>query len=101
MSNQFYIIMELSIDLQQAINQWTQTQGISAEEFIEQAIVEKLNSIEQSMPPAKIEATIENSPRLRRKNGILILETTSDPNLDINDWINNLREERIQEQMSL
>jgi hypothetical protein len=93
--------MNLSVDLQQAIAEWTETQGISTEEFIEQAIVEKLNRLQRSDPLSTIDCPMENSSRLRRKNGILILETASEADLDINTWIDQLREERIQEQMSL
>jgi hypothetical protein len=93
--------MNLSIDLQQAIAEWTETQGISTEEFIEQAIVEKLNRLQRVDPLSAIDRPTENSSRLRRKNGILILETASEADLDINAWIDQLREERIQEQMSL
>ena len=93
--------MNLSVALQQAIDEWTETQGISTDEFIEQAIVEKLNRLQRSEQSEVIDRPTENSSRLRRKNGILILETASEANLDINTWIDQMREERIQEQMSL
>ena len=93
--------MNLSVALQQAIDEWTETQGISTDEFIEQAIVEKLNRLQRSEQSEVIDRPTENSSRLRRKNGILILETASEANLDINTWIDQIREERIQEQMSL
>ena len=93
--------MNLSTSLQHAIEKWTETQGISTEEFIEQAIVEKLNRLQRSDSLEVIDHPLENSSRLRRKNGILVLETSSEVDLDINAWIDQLREERIQEQMSL
>ncbi len=51
--------------------------------------------------PVKPKTVAPHSTRLRRKNGVLILETDSDPAIDINAWIEELREERIQEQMAL
>jgi predicted nucleic acid-binding Zn ribbon protein len=63
-----------------------------------------LHMFQQLQPqaaPVKPETVAEHSTRLRRKNGVLILETDSDPAIDVNAWIKELREERIQEQMAL
>jgi len=39
-------------------------------------------------------------PKIYRKEGILVVETEPINNLDINAFIDGLREERIQEQMT-
>ncbi|MBD2329102.1 hypothetical protein [Alkalinema sp. FACHB-956] len=93
--------MNLSTELQEALNQWAAIQGISPDDLLQQAVTEKLNSLQR--PPQSIEAApaTEPSSRLRRKNGILILETDSNPSIDINAWIEELREERIRDQMGL
>jgi hypothetical protein len=89
------------INLQEKVEQWAEAQGISPEDLIKQALAEKLQQLQQQSLPIKTEAVTPHSTRLRRKNGVLILETDSDPAIDINAWIEELREERIQEQMAL
>jgi predicted nucleic acid-binding Zn ribbon protein len=93
--------MNLPVNLQQEINQWALVQGISPDDLIQQAVAEKLQQLHQQAAPVKPETVAEHSTRLRRKNGVLILETDSDPAIDVNAWIEELREERTQEQMAL
>ncbi len=93
--------MNLPTSLQAAINQWAETQGISPDALLAQAVIEKLNRLQQTYKPEQSASALADSRRLRRKNKVLILETDSDPAIDINAWIEQLREERIQEQMAL
>jgi hypothetical protein len=93
--------MNLPVNLQKQINQWASVQGISPDDLIQQAVAEKLQQLQQKLPPAKATTHAAESTRLRRKNGVLILETDADPAIDVNAWIEALREERIQEQMAL
>ncbi|MBD2770881.1 hypothetical protein [Iningainema tapete] len=52
-----------------------------------------------NIPPQLQKSTLE-LPKVYRKEGILVIETEPIENLDINALINELREERIREQMA-
>ena len=88
--------MNLSPQLHQEVEKWSKIQGISSEQFILQAVAEKVSGLNQQInPPTSQEA------RVYRKEGILVVETEPMGNLDINAFIDELREERIREQMGL
>ena len=98
--------MNLPSQLQQEVEKWASHQGISWEQFILQAVVEKVTALNQQNTQAtpQISQTVQSStsqqPKIYRKEGILVVETEPINNLDINAFINELREERIQEQMA-
>ncbi len=98
--------MNLPSQLQQEVEKWASRQGISLEQFILQAITEKVTALNQqntettaSLPQAVQSSTFQQ-PKIYRKEGILVVETEPINNLDINAFIDELREERIQEQMA-
>jgi hypothetical protein len=96
--------MHLPPQIQQDLEQWVTAHGLSAEAFILQAITEKLTALKQqsSGPPTPPAATAPSlSPRLRRQDGILVIDVEPLTAFDTNAFIAELREERIQEQMAL
>lgn len=99
--------MNLPHQIQQDLEKWVKVQGISVEEFILEAVVEKLTRLNQQGGASPIQSNPEavevtsTSPRLRRKDGILVIDVEPITAFDTNTFIDQLREERIQEQMAL
>jgi hypothetical protein len=98
--------MDFTSELQQEVEQWAKSLGLSTDQFIVQAVSEKLSMLKQQQKKRAIEASktdalILNSehPRLYRKHNILVIETGQLNEFDINAFINEMREERIQEQI--
>lgn len=96
--------MNFPLQLQKEAEKWAQLQGLSLEEFILQAVAEKVNGLNQQMPETSKEVTSQvhlSTPeglRMHRKDDILVVET--EPlTIDINAFIAEMREERIQGQM--
>lgn len=81
--------MNLSPALQQAIEQIAARQGISPDEFIVQALVEKVSSLQQEFRGS---STFQSG--LREKEGILVFEIASLDHIDFNSLIAQSREER-------
>lgn len=98
--------MNLPSQLQQEVEKWASRQGISWEQFILQAVAEKVTALNQQNTQATpqisqaVQSSTSQQPKIYRKEGILVVETEPINNLDINAFINELREERIQEQMA-
>ena len=97
--------MNLPPQLQQEAEKWASYQGLSFEQFILQAVTEKVTALNQQNAEATIQVPQAHSstpqqPRVYRKEGILVIETEPINNLDINVFIDELREERIREQMA-
>lgn len=100
--------MNLPPLLQQEIEKWANRQGISSEEFIMTAVTDKVAALthqaEESSDVQDSEvfsAKSSQQPRVYRKEGILVLDADLPENFDINAFIDELREERIREQMAL
>lgn len=99
--------MNLSSQIQQEVEKWSKIQGISTEQFIIQAVAEKVSALNQqidetfSQVPQEVAPPTYQEAKLCWKEGILVVETEPLGNLDINAFIDQLREERIQEQMTL
>lgn len=89
--------MKLSAELQQDIQRIAASQGISPEQFIVQTLSEKIRHIKQQSRTSNS----EQEPQLRRKDGILVIETSPLNHIDLNDLIDQIRLERDQEQMHL
>lgn len=95
--------MELSPKLQKAITAIAAQQGVSPEQFIVQTLTEKVKGFQQPQnqsaesPPK----SSHNESRIRDKNGILGIETTSLGHIDFNNLIEQLRIEREQELLGL
>ena len=97
--------MNLPSQLQQEVEKWASRQGISLEQFILQAVAEKVTALNQqniettARLPQAVQASTSQQPKIYRKEGILVVETEPINNIDINAFIDELREARIQEQM--
>lgn len=98
--------MNLPSQLQQEVEKWASRQGISLEQFILQAVTEKVTALNQQNTqttahlPQAVQSLTSQQPKIYRKEGILVVETEPINNLDIDAFIDGLREERIQEQMA-
>ncbi len=82
--------MNLSPALQQEIEQIAATQGISPEQFIVQALVEKISSLKQLDPISS-----KSQTGLKNKDGIPVFETESLDHIDFNSLIAQSREEQM------
>lgn len=100
--------MKLPLQLHQEVGKWANYQSISSEQFVMVAVAEKVSALNQQIPQATaaaedlevVNALAPQPPRVYRKEGILVVETEPISNLDINNFIGKLREERIQDQVS-
>jgi hypothetical protein len=86
--------MNLSSDLQQAIEQIASSQGISPEQFIVQTLIEKISSFKH---PNLTVSTSQTG--LREHDGILVFDTEALDHIDFNALIAQSREEQALEQM--
>jgi hypothetical protein len=100
--------MNFPPQLQQDIEKWANIQGISTEQFVWQAIAEKIAALSQKMPEKHPEPNPEltsilpsDQAKIYRKEGILVLDAEFPKNFYFNTFIDELREERIQDQMAL
>jgi hypothetical protein len=93
--------MNFTPELQQEIEQWADSFGLSTEEFVAQVMLEKVAALQQQYP-------LEDTPipsstsRLKRERGVLVIDTSDAGdanNFDINALIAEMREERIQDQI--
>ncbi|WP_414542213.1 hypothetical protein [Nostoc sp. CCY0012] len=91
--------MNFPPQLQQKIKKWASSQGISTEEFVLQAITEKIAALSQRQIEENTQLNF-NQANVYCKDGILVVEAELPANLDINTFIDELREERIQNQSS-
>lgn len=100
--------MKLPPQFQQEVEKWASHQGISTEQFIVQAVAEKIDALSQQGAeehPDKQDSQTTNAllpqqPKVYRKEGILVVDAELPENFDINTFIDELREERIREQMA-
>ncbi|MCC5637463.1 hypothetical protein LC593_16755 [Nostoc sp. CHAB 5844] len=90
--------MNLPPQLQEKIEKWASSQGISTEQFILQAITEKIATLSQQKLEEDTQLNL-NQANLYRQDGILVVDAEFPANFDINTFIDELREERIQEQI--
>ncbi len=95
--------MNLSPELQHEIERIAAIQGLSPEQFIVQTLNEKIRSLKQqpNTPKTAPIASSQHNPQLKKKDGILVIETIPLDDIDFNDVINQLRTECDQEQMHL
>ncbi|BAY15811.1 hypothetical protein NIES21_16300 [Anabaenopsis circularis NIES-21] len=90
--------MNLPPQVQENIKKWASSQGISTEQFILQAITEKIAALSQQKLEEETQLNL-NQATLYRKDGILVVDAELPANFDINTFIDELREERIQDQI--
>ncbi|WP_317109035.1 hypothetical protein [Chroococcidiopsis sp. SAG 2025] len=103
------ISMNFSPRLQQEVEKWASRQGISAEEFILIAVADKINALDRQAAQKNndlqdseaISGESPQQPKAYRKEGILVLDVELPKNFDLNAAIDELREERIREQIDL
>ncbi|ALF53197.1 hypothetical protein ACX27_10630 [Nostoc piscinale CENA21] len=84
--------MNLPPQLQENIEKWASSQGISTEQFILQAITEKIATLSQQKLAEETQPNL-NQTNLYRKDGILVVDAELPANFDINTFIDELREE--------
>ncbi|MBD2386649.1 hypothetical protein [Cylindrospermum sp. FACHB-282] len=92
--------MNFPSPLQQKIEKWASSQGISPEEFVLQPVTEKVAALSQQRTEVT-NVVSPNQPRVYRKEGILVVDTQLAENFDFNTFIDELTKERIQEQIGL
>ena len=94
--------MNLSPALQREIELLATLQGISPEQFIHQALMEKINALKQQLPnPSNIESLSSSAEsHLREQDGILVFDTQSLEGIDFNQLLEQSRE-RDWEQLGL
>lgn len=100
--------MNLPPLLQQEVEKWASRQGISSEQFILAAVADRVAALnhqvaEESANEDSEAASVKSpqQPKVFRKEGILVVDAELPKNFDINAFIDELREERIREQMAL
>ncbi|MFB2972534.1 hypothetical protein ACE1CD_26545 [Aerosakkonema sp. BLCC-F183] len=100
--------MNFPPQLKQNIEKWATIQGISPEQFIWEAVAEKIDALNQKSAEKSLDKSSEstnippsNQSKIYRKSGILVLDAELPENFDLNTFIDDLREERIQNQMGL
>ena len=92
-------------ELQQELEQWAESLGLSAEQFVVQVVSEKLTVLRQqksrTVEPSHSNDLSSQSKRTRmyREHGVLVVETGQLSEFDMNGVIGEMREERIQEQI--
>ncbi len=86
--------MNFPPQIKQKIEKWASNQGISAEEFVLQAVDEKINSLTQQTA-STTNVVSSSQAKVYRKERILVVDAELPENLDLNTFINELREERI------
>jgi hypothetical protein len=96
--------MNFPCEFQEEVEQWATSAGLSAEQFVMQVISERLTLLKQqknsdpiAFSPSK--PLSPDRPRLYRKQGVLVIQTDPLNGFDINSFVNELREERIQDQI--
>ncbi|MFN6468738.1 MAG: hypothetical protein RMY36_003565 [Nostoc sp. SerVER01] len=92
--------MNFPPQLQQKIEKWASNQGISSEDFVLQAVAEKINALTQQTAEAT-NVVSSSQAKVYRKEGILVVDAELPESFDLNSFIDELREERIQDQMAL
>ena len=100
--------MNFPLQIQRKIEKLASSQGISTEQFILQAVAEKINALTQQMAEGNTETNLQttnivpsNQANVYRKEGILVVDAELSENFDFNKFIDELREEHIQDQMAL
>ncbi|PSB20323.1 hypothetical protein C7B65_07710 [Phormidesmis priestleyi ULC007] len=86
--------MNLPPQLPQKVEKWSNLQGIKPEQFIMEAIAEKVNRLDR-----QVDEQNSDQPKTYYEGNVLVVDAELPPGFDLNAFIDELREERIQEQM--
>ncbi|MBD2567317.1 hypothetical protein [Anabaena lutea] len=100
--------MNFPLQIQRKIEKLASSQGISTEQFVLQAVTEKIHALTQKKVEEDTEQNSDttnvtplNQAKVYRKEGILVVDAELPENFDFNTFIDELREERIRDQMAL
>jgi hypothetical protein len=86
--------MNLPANLQEEVEKWASSQGISLEEFIIQTVAEKIYRLnEQTQEPS------EEEPTTYYEGNVLVVDAPLPSHFDLVTFIDDMRNERIQELM--
>lgn len=96
--------MNFPCEFQEEIEQWATAAGLSAEQFVMQIMSERLTLLKQQKISDAIvldmtEPLPSDRSRLHRKKGVLVIQTDPLTGFDINAFVTEMREERIQDQI--
>jgi hypothetical protein len=96
--------MNFPCEFQEEVEQWATSAGLSAEQFVIQVMSERLTLLKQQQNSDTIglspsESLPSDRSRLHRKNGVLVIQTDQLNGFDINAFVNEMREERTQDQI--
>jgi hypothetical protein len=96
--------MNFPCEFQEEVEQWATSAGLSAEQFVMQVMSERLTVLRQQQNSDTIasnsaEPVSSDRSRLHRKQGVLVIQTDPLSGFDINAFVNEMREERIQDQI--
>ena len=96
--------MNFPCEFQEEVEQWAASAGLSAEQFVMQVISERLTLLKQQKNSDEIvlnttQPLSSDRSRLHRTKGILVIQTDPLNGFDINAFVGEMREERIQDQI--
>lgn len=86
--------MNLPPQLQQKVEKWSNLQGIDSEQFIVEAIAEKVSRLDR-----QVDEPTSDEPKTYYEGSVLVVDAELPQGFDLTAFIDELREERIQEQM--
>lgn len=97
--------MNFPCEFQEEVEQWATSAGLSAEQFVMQVMSERLTLLKQQKNSNAIvldmtEPLPSDRSRLHRKKGVLVIQTDPLMGFDINAFVTEMREERIQDQIT-
>jgi hypothetical protein len=94
------MFMNFPLQIQRKIEKLASSQGISTEQFILQAVAEKIDALTQQMAEGNTETNLQttnvvssNQANVYRKEGILVVDAELPENFDFNKFIDELRKE--------
>lgn len=93
--------MDFHCKFQEEIEKWATLAGLSAEQFVMQVMSERLTLIKQQKSNDAIvlnitEPLLSDRSRLHRKKGVLVIQTEPLTGFDVNAFVSDMREERIE-----
>ncbi len=96
--------MNFPCEFQEEVEQWATSAGLSVEQFVMQVMSERLTLLKQQRNTDAIALPVaeplpSDRSRLHRKNGVLVIQTDPLNGFDINAFVGEMREERIQDQI--
>ena len=96
--------MNFPCEFQEEVEQWATSAGLSAEQFVMQVMSERLTLFKRRKNSEAIDSNpaeplASDRSRLYRKQGVLVIQTKPLNGFDINAFVGEMREERIQDQI--